>query len=225
MTAVLVVDDEIAIRESVGYALRSEGFEVDEAADGAEALASAGKREYDVILLDLILPRVSGLDVCREVRRDSPVPIIMVTARGAEMDRVVGLEIGADDYVTKPFSIAELVSRVRAVIRRRQLDSKSQPRLQIGGISIDHGSHEIVVDGERRDLTVSEYRLLSVFASAPDRVFSRQELMDALWGRALSGSRACDNHIANLRRKIERDPARPQRLLTVRGVGYKLAAV
>jgi two-component system, OmpR family, response regulator RegX3 len=225
MTAVLVVDDEIAIRESVGYALRNEGFDVDEAADGAEALASASAREYDVILLDLILPRVSGLDVCREVRRESPVPIIMVTARGAEMDRVVGLELGADDYVIKPFSIAELVSRVRAVIRRRQLDSESRPRLQIGGITINHGRHEIVVDGERRDLTVSEYRLLSLLASAPDRVFTREELMDALWGRSLAGSRACDNHITNLRRKIERDPARPQRLLTVRGVGYKLAAV
>jgi two-component system, OmpR family, response regulator RegX3 len=198
---------------------------VDEAADGAEALASASAREYDIILLDLMLPRVSGLDVCREVRRDSPVPIIVVTARGAEMDRVVGLELGADDYVTKPFSIAELVSRVRAVLRRRQLDSESQPRLQVGGISINHLSHEVAVDGQRRDLTVSEYRLLSVLASAPERVFTRRELMDALWGRAVDRSRACDNHITNLRRKIEPDPARPQRLLTVRGVGYKLVAV
>jgi two-component system response regulator RegX3 len=226
VTTVLVVDDESAIRESVGYALRSEGYEVDEAADGAEALASAHAREYDVILLDLILPRVSGLDVCRAVRRESPVPIIMITARGEEVDRVVGLELGADDYVTKPFSVAELVSRVRAVLRRRELDREAgASRLRVGGIEIDHPSHEVIVDGQPQELTMSEYRILALLASAPDRVFTREELMRVLWGVSLSRSRACDIHVANLRRKIERDPAHPRRLLTVRGVGYKLVAV
>jgi len=226
VSRVLVVDDEAAIREAVGYALEREGFEVVEVGDGEAALDAARSDEFDVVVLDLMLPGVSGLDVCRRLRAQSAVPIVMLTAKEAEVDRVVGLELGADDYVTKPFSLAELVSRVRAILRRRELDRETEPSvLRVGGVEIDRLRHRVRVDGAERDVTGSEFRLLVLFATHPDRAFSRRELMQHLWqSEHVGDQRACDTHIVNLRRKLERDRTRPQRLLTVRGVGYKLVA-
>lgn len=224
---VLVVDDEPAIRDSVGYALAREGFEVRAAADGSSALEIAGREPLDAIVLDLMLPDISGVEVCRRIRAESPVPILMLTAKNAELDRVLGLEVGADDYVTKPFSVAELLARVRALLRRRELDREpAPPLLRAGGVEVDLVRHEVVVDGSRVPLTRGEFKLLSLLASEPDRAFTRAELVRHLWDSEFAGGeRACDAHIVNLRRKIERDPGRPARLITVRGVGYKLVPV
>ncbi|HEY3185476.1 MAG TPA: response regulator transcription factor [Gaiellaceae bacterium] len=225
MTArVLVVDDEPAIRESVGYTLRAEGHEVDEVADGASALAAAEQASYDVVVLDIMLGDLSGMEVCRRLRSTSDVPILMLTARDAEADRVLGLETGADDYVTKPFSMLELASRVRAILRRRELDRGIAFR-RAGSLELDLARHEARVDGEVVRLTPTEFRLLSLLASQ-ERAFTRREIMQHLWESSYVGDeRAADVHVANLRRKIEADPADPKRIVTVRGVGYRLVAV
>ena len=227
MNRVLLVDDEPAIRDAVEYALRSEGFEVETVGDGKAALESALTNEHDVVVLDLMLPGMSGSEVCRRVRAESAVPIVMLTARGAELDRVLGLEIGADDYVTKPFSMAELIGRIRAILRRRELDrSGPSGTLHVGSLELDPLRHEARVEGEQKRLTPSEFKLLLLLAEDPDRVFSRREIMQHLWDSDYVGDqRACDIHISNLRRKLEQDPANPARILTVRGVGYRLAAV
>jgi two-component system, OmpR family, response regulator RegX3 len=224
---VLVVEDEPAIREALAYALRREGFEVDEEVDGAAALDTALARPFDAILLDVMLPGLSGTEVCRRLRASSAVPILMLTARDAEVDRVVGLELGADDYVTKPFSVAELVARVRALLRRRELDRTPDAAVRrVGGIEIDALRHEVRVDGGLVELTQSEFRLLSLLASEPERPFTRRELMRELWQSEHVGTvRACDAHVVNLRRKLERDAAHPERIVTVRGHGYKLVPV
>jgi two-component system, OmpR family, response regulator RegX3 len=227
VSRVLVIDDEPAIRDAVGYSLRAEGFDVDVLGDGEAGLAAALDDPYDVVVLDLMLPGVSGTDVCRRLRAESAVPIIMLTARGAELDRVLGLEIGADDYVTKPFSMAELIGRVRAIIRRRELDRPgSGGKLRVGSLELDPMRHEARVDGEMKRLTPSEFKLLLLLAEEPERVFSRREIMQHLWDSDYVGDqRACDIHVSNLRQKLESDPANPERIVTVRGVGYKLAAV
>ena len=227
MSRVLVVEDEPAVRDALGYALRGEGFDVDTADDGESGLRAAQKGDYDVVVLDLMLPKMSGTEVCRRLRGESAIPIIMLTAKGAELDRVLGLEIGADDYVTKPFSMAELIGRIRAILRRRQLDrSGADARVQVGTLELDPMRHEARVEGESKRLTPSEFKLLLMLAEQPERVFSRREIMQHLWDSAYVGDqRACDIHISNLRQKLERDPARPERIVTVRGVGYKLAAV
>ena len=226
---ILVVDDEAAIRETVGYALRGEGYEVSDAADGEEALEVARSNGFDVLILDLMLPKLSGVEVCRRLRAESDVPILLLTAKDAEVDRVLGLEAGADDYVTKPFSVAELVSRVRAILRRRQLDRSAAAGgivYRVGGLSLDLVRYGAQVDGRAVNLTRSEFKLLTLLAAEPERVFSRREIMQHLWESSYVGDqRACDIHVSNIRRKIERDPARPERLLTVRGVGYRLLAV
>jgi two-component system response regulator RegX3 len=225
---ILVVDDEPAIADSVAYALDSEGFEVDVVGDGGEALKAAREREYDLMVLDLLLPGVPGLEVARTLRGESDLPIIMLTARDAELDRVLGLEIGADDYVTKPFSIAELVSRVRALLRRRELDrGDAEPTLKVvGGLRIDLSTYTVEVDGKPARLTPSEFRLLALLAIEPGQVRTRREIMQHLWQSSYVGDEhACDVHISNLRRKVERDPRNPERVVTVRGVGYRLAAV
>jgi two-component system response regulator RegX3 len=221
---ILVVDDEPAIVDAVSYALRSEGFEVDAAHDGESALESALRDAYDVIVLDLRLPGLSGVEVCRRLRAASDVPILMLTAKTAEVDRVVGLDSGADDYVTKPFSTAELTSRIRAILRRRELDRAGGVAVRtVGGVRIDLLRREVSVDGERVHMTPSEFRLLALLASQPERAFDRREIMEHLWESTYVGAqRACDIHIANLRQKIERDAAHPERLVTVRGVGYRL---
>ena len=228
MTArILLVDDEQAIVDAVAYALRGDGFEVDVCMTGDETLAAIDRQAYDLAILDIMLPDLSGVEVCRRIRAQTGLPILMLTARDAEVDRVVGLDSGADDYVTKPFSMAELLSRVRAILRRRDLDRASdRSRLQVGGLTLDLERHEAEVDGSPVRLTVSELKLLTLLAHQPGRVFTREELMKHLWESEYVGDeRACDAHVANLRRKIEADPAEPKRILSVRGVGYKLSPV
>jgi two-component system response regulator RegX3 len=223
----LLADDEQDILEPVAYALRREGFEVDTRLNGEEALATARAERFDLVILDVMMPRLSGLEVCRTLRAESDVPIIMLTARDAEVDRVLGLELGADDYVTKPFSTAELVSRVRALIRRRELDRRGSGGAvrELAGIRIDLGRHAVAVDGSPVRLTPSEFRLLALLAGEPGRVFSRRQIMEHLWESTYVGdARAADVHVSNLRRKVERDPGHPERIVTVREVGYKLAA-
>jgi two-component system response regulator RegX3 len=224
---ILVVDDEPAIVDAVSYALRSSGFEVDTFGDGESALEAARTDGYDVLVLDVRLPGLSGIEICRRLRSESDVPILILTAMDAEVDRVLGLEAGADDYVTKPFSVAELVSRVRAILRRRELDRAAGGGLRrIGSLELDVNRHEVRIDGRTIRLTPSEFRLLAFLAQEPERVYSRREIMQHLWDSTYVGDqRACDIHVSNLRRKIEDMPGRPQRLVTVRGVGYKLLAV
>ena len=223
---ILLVEDEAAIAEAVEYALEAEGFDVDALASGEAALEAARERSYDLLVLDLMLPGVSGLEVCRRVRSESAVPILMVTAKDAEVDRVLGLEIGADDYVTKPFSMPELMARVRALLRRRELDRGRGAKLAAGGLSLDLVRHEALIDGQTVPLTAFELKLLALLATAPGRVFSRREIMRHLWSSDYVGDeRSCDLHISNIRRKIERDAANPERLVTVRGAGYKLQPV
>jgi two-component system response regulator RegX3 len=225
---ILLVDDEADIVETVSWALSRDGFEVNSRHDGESAIEAALSAPYDLVILDLMLPGMSGTEVCKRLRAESDVPIIMLTARDAEIDRVIGLEIGADDYVTKPFSNAELASRVRALLRRRELDrAAAMPAsvLAIGGIEIDMLKHEVTVDGSPASLTPSEFKLLSLLARHLGHPLSRAQIMEELWQSSFVGSaRACDAHVANLRKKIERDPAHPSRLLTVREVGYKLVA-
>ena len=227
MSKVLIVEDEPAVRDALHYSLRGEGFDVDAAPDGEAGLRAAQGGDYDVVILDLMLPKMSGTEVCRRLRSESAVPIIMLTAKGAELDRVLGLEIGADDYVTKPFSMAELVGRIRAILRRRQLDrSGATSMLRVGDLELDPIRHEVRVRGEPKRLTPSEFKLLLLLAQDPERVFSRREIMQHLWDSTYVGDqRACDIHISNLRQKIEDDPGNPARVVTVRGVGYKLTAV
>jgi two-component system, OmpR family, response regulator RegX3 len=224
---ILFIDDEPAIRDAVGYALREEGYEVDVLGDGESGLEAALDGPYDVVVLDLMLPGMSGSDVCRRIRAQSAVPIIMLTARGGELDRVLGLEIGADDYVTKPFSMAELIGRIRAIIRRRELDRPGGgAAIRVGSLELDPMRHEARVDGKPTRLTPSEFKLLLLLAEQPERVFNRREIMQHLWDSEYVGDqRACDIHISNLRQKLERDPRNPERIVTVRGVGYKLAAL
>jgi two-component system, OmpR family, response regulator RegX3 len=224
---VLIVDDEPALRDAMSYALRAEGFDVELAEDGEKGLQAALDGHNDVVVLDLMLPGMPGMEVCRRIRAESPIPIIMLTAKGAEVDRVLGLEIGADDYVTKPFSMAELIGRIRATLRRRELDrSGASQKLRVGSLELDPLRHEARVEGEPRRLTPSEFKLLLLLAGQPERVFSRREIMQHLWDSDYVGDqRACDIHISNLRQKLERDPSHPERIVTVRGVGYKLAAV
>ena len=221
---ILLVDDDAGVRDVVAFTLRREGFDVDEERDGPSALESGRSGRYSLVVLDVMLPGLSGIEVCRALRAESDVPILMLTARDAESDRVLGLELGADDYVTKPFSSAELLSRVRAILRRRELDRGTTVR-KLGGLQIDLGRHEVLVDGERVHLTLSEFKVLSLLAAQPESVVSRRELMQHLWASEHVGDEhACEVHISNLRRKIERDPTQPERLVTVRGEGYKLIA-
>ena len=222
---VLLVDDEPDIVEPVTYALEREGFDVKPLEDGTTALDVARAELFDVIVLDIMLPGVSGIDVCRTLRNESDVPIVMLTARDSEVDRVLGLELGADDYVTKPFSTAELVSRIRAILRRRELDRSptTESEIRVGGVVIDLARHTVEVDGRGVGLTPSEFRLLLLLAEEPGRVFMRQQIMEHLWQTPYVGdTRACDAHISNLRRKLERDPSHPERIVTVREAGYKL---
>jgi two-component system, OmpR family, response regulator RegX3 len=221
---ILLVDDDAGVRDVVAFTLRREGFDVDEERDGPSALESGRSGRYSLVVLDVMLPGLSGVEVCRALRAESDVPILMLTARDAESDRVLGLELGADDYVTKPFSSAELLSRVRAILRRRELDrAGASPLRKLGGLQIDLGRHEVLVDGERVHLTLSEFKVLSLLAEQPEAVVSRRELMQHLWASEHVGDEhACEVHISNLRRKIERNPSQPERLVTVRGSGYKL---
>jgi two-component system response regulator RegX3 len=225
--SVLVVEDEASIASFVSLYLKNAGYTVRTASTGSEALSQVAAEQPGLIVLDLMLPDIDGIEVCRRIRTRSDVPILMLTARDAESDRVLGLELGADDYVTKPFSSAELLSRVRAILRRRELDRATGAATvrKLGGLQIDLGRHEVLVDGERVHLTLSEFKVLSLLAEQPESVVSRRELMQHLWASEHVGDEhACEVHISNLRRKIERDPSQPERLVTVRGSGYKLVA-
>jgi two-component system response regulator RegX3 len=225
---ILVVDDEPAIVDAVIYALEGEGYDVASRADGEAALEAALDESFDLVVLDLMMPKLSGTEVCRRLRAESDIPIVMLTAKDAEVDRVLGLEIGADDYVTKPFSIAELVSRVRALLRRRELDraARGYAFKRIGSLTLDLARHKVSLEDGEVQLTPSEFRLLALLAEQPERVYSRREIMQHLWESAYVGDeRACDIHISNLRRKLERVPDEPERILTVRGIGYKLVPV
>lgn len=225
---ILVADDEPSVRDSVGYALVQEGFEVTAAADGEEAAARLGDGiPFDLLILDILMPGQSGLDICRDVRSRSAVPIIILTAKDAEVDKVVGLEVGADDYMTKPFSVRELLGRVRAQLRRRELDRAPLAhavRVESGPVAIDLVRHVATVRDEPVNLTRSEFQLLRLLVARPGEVFRRRQIMEELWQTEFDGDeRACDVHISNLRQKVERDPQHPELVLTVRGVGYKFA--
>ena len=223
---ILLADDEPALIRSVTYALEREGYEVDAVSDGSAALERTRTGEYDLAVIDVMMPGMSGLDVCREIRRESPLPIILLTARDSEIDTVVGLEAGADDYVSKPFSVAELMSRVAALLRRRRLDAsdRAPSRIAIAGVEIDPLGRTVAADGRDIALTSGEFDLLILLAESPGQVFTRTAIMERLWRTPFFGDeRAADTHISNLRRKIERDAARPARIVTVRGVGYKFA--
>ncbi len=225
---VLLADDERDLLEPVRYALEQQGFEVRCVEDGDAALEEARTGAYDVLICDVMMPGTRGTDVCRILRSEGDLPIILLTALDAEVDRVVGLEIGADDYVTKPFSTSELVSRVRAILRRRQLDRAGAVAAtrHVGAIRIDFSRHTVDVDGRRVGLTPSEFNLLALLTSEPGRVFTRTQIMEHLWQTPHVGDpRACDVHVSNLRRKIERDHRHPDRIVTVRELGYKLAEV
>ncbi|MGH2923103.1 MAG: response regulator [Solirubrobacterales bacterium] len=225
---ILVVDDEPSVRESVGYALEHEGFDVTLASDGEDAEARLADTDFELLIIDIMMPGKSGLDVCREVRASSAVPIILLTAKDAEVDKVVGLEVGADDYVTKPFSVRELLGRVRAQLRRRELDRSDaggeRALITAGPVTIDLARHFITVRGEPVNLTRSEFQVLRLLAEKPGEVFSRKQIMEELWQTEFRGDvRACDVHISNLRQKIERDPQNPELVVTVRRVGYRFA--
>jgi len=225
---ILIADDEPTVRDSVGYALVQEGFEVTPAVDGDDADSKLSDGiPFDLLILDIMMPGRSGLDLCRDVRARSAVPIIILTAKDAEVDKVVGLEVGADDYVTKPFSVRELLGRVHAQLRRRELDRSplAEPMtISAGEVTIDLVRHLVTVRGEQVNLTRSEFQLLRLLAGRPGEVFHRAQIMEELWQTEFDGDeRACDVHISNLRQKIERDAQRPELVLTVRGVGYKFA--
>jgi two-component system alkaline phosphatase synthesis response regulator PhoP len=224
MKRVLVVEDEMKIARLVRDYLHQAGFDVIEAADGATALSLARAERPDMIVLDLGLPGMDGLDVTRRLRATSSVPIIMLTARSEETDRIVGLELGADDYVTKPFSPKELVARIRAVLRRAEATLGGGEVIRAGDVEIDIPKRRVSVNGAQVDLTASEFDLLLVLARQPGRIYTRSQLLDAVHGVSFeSYERSIDAHIKNLRRKIETDPKRPTRLVTVYGVGYKFA--
>ena len=224
MRTVLVVEDEPRIASLVREYLENAGFAVLVASDGRAGLTLARARRPDAVVLDLGLPGIDGLDVVRELRRDSTVPIVVLTARGDEADRVAGLELGADDYVVKPFSPKELVARIRAVLRRSEAAARPADRIVVGDIEVDAGRHRAVVAGRGVSLTPTEFGILLTLAREPGRVFTRGQLLDAVHGFSLETyERAIDGHVKNLRRKIEPDPAAPRYLLTVHGVGYMLA--
>ena len=224
MRTILVVEDERQIAGLVRDYLEHAGFAVLTAGDGASGLAMARTRRPDAIVLDLGLPRIDGLDVIRALRRDSTVPILILTARGDETDRVAGLELGADDYVVKPFSPKELVARVRAVLRRAEARANPDERIVAGDLILDLSRRSVTVGERRVDLTPTEFEILAALAREPGRVWTRSQLLDAVHGFSLETyERAIDGHIRNLRRKLERDDASPRYVRTVHGVGYALA--
>ncbi|HEU4908546.1 MAG TPA: response regulator transcription factor [Propionibacteriaceae bacterium] len=225
MTRVRVVEDEESYRDALSYMLSREGFEVIEAPDGASGIAEFDRRGADIVLLDLMMPGLPGTEVFRQLRLRGSVPVIMLTARDTEVDKVVGLELGADDYVTKPFSHRELVARMRAVLRRGQDTELLPDVLEAAGVRMDVQRHEVSVDGERIKLALKEFELLEMLLRNAGRVMTRGQLIDRIWGSDYVGdTKTLDVHIKRLRTKIESDPANPRYLITVRGLGYKFEA-
>jgi DNA-binding response OmpR family regulator len=222
---ILLVDDEQPIQKLLSYPLEKDGYEVVPARDGQEALNAFDQQSFDLVVLDIMLPKVDGLEVCRQLRARSSVPIIMLTAKAEEIDKVLGLELGADDYITKPFSMREFRSRVRAALRRAemgtQLDGDEEP-LERGEMRIDFAKRSVELRGEPVQLTFVEFEILAVLAGHPGRVYTRDMLLDRIWGdSAFRDQRTIDVHIRHLREKLESDPKNPEYLLTVRGVGYR----
>jgi len=222
---VLVVEDEESFVEALKVGLKREGFRVEVARDGMQALEMFDIVQPDVILLDVMLPRMSGIDVCRQLRKKTLTPIIMVTAKGAEIDTVVGLEVGADDYVTKPYRLRELVARMRAVLRRVPSErggELSSSSLTVGDVALDPDQHEVVIRGETMTLPLKEFELLHILLANAGRVLPRETLIDRVWGTDYVGdTKTLDVHVKRLRSKIEDDPANPVRIVTIRGLGYK----
>jgi two-component system response regulator RegX3 len=226
---VLVVEDEPSFAEALTIGLQREGFRVTVADDGITALERFGEVHPDIVLLDVMLPRLSGIDVCREIRASSGVPIIMVTARTSEIDAVVGLEVGADDYVTKPYRLRELVARVRAVLRRTDLradgdtaDGAALPMIEIGDVALDTDRHEVLVRGAPVRMPLKEFELLTLLMTNAGRVLTREVIIDRAWGSDYHGdTKTLDVHIKRVRAKIEDDPRNPSRIVTIRGLGYK----
>jgi two-component system response regulator RegX3 len=229
---VLVVEDEASFVEALQIGLSREGFRVEVARDGIEALERFNQVKPDLVLLDVMLPRVSGLDVCRQIRAQSSVPIIMVTAKSGEIDTVVGLEVGADDYVTKPYRIRELVARIRALLRRASGDTTGEversvsPTLRVGDVTLDPEAHRLTVRGQEVTVPLKEFEVLHLLLANAGRVLTREVLIDRVWGSDYVGdTKTLDVHIKRLRSKIEPDPSAPTRIVTIRGLGYKYERV
>ena len=226
MPKLLLVEDEAAIAEGLSVSLEAEGFQVAWVKDGGEALVAWERVRPDLVLLDLMLPGMSGTEICRQLRQRSDVPIIMLTARDSEVDRVVGLELGADDYITKPFSSREVVARIRAVLRRSgsaELADVDAPA-EASGVRVDRVRHEVQVDGDPVELPPKEFDLLALLVENAGRVLTRDQLIDAVWGSDYVGdTKTLDVHIRRLRTRVERDPASPVRIQTVRGIGYRFS--
>ncbi|MBF0689238.1 MAG: response regulator transcription factor [Cellulomonas sp.] len=229
MTRILLVEDEESYRDPLSYQLGREGYDVVTAATGPEALEQFAQHGADLVLLDLMLPGLPGTEVCRRLRLESDVPVIMLTAKDDEIDKVVGLELGADDYVTKPYSSRELLARIRAVLRRRDTgartaDADDDGVLQVGGVRMDVDRHTVHVDGELVPFPLKEFELLEMLLRNPDRVLTRGQLIDRVWGSDYVGdTKTLDVHVKRVRAKIEQDPSAPTLLTTVRGLGYKLS--
>jgi DNA-binding response OmpR family regulator len=227
LARILLVDDEQSIQTLLSYPLRRDGYEVVQATDGRQALDRFDEQAFDLVVLDLMLPKIDGLEVCRRLRNRSSVPIIMLTAKSEEIDKVVGLELGADDYITKPFSLREFSSRIKAALRRAEMSRpvETQPDeapLVVGQLRVDFPKRSVRVRGREAELTFVEFEILSVLARAPGRVFTRDMLLARIWGdSAYRDPRTIDVHIRHLREKMERDPKDPEYLFTVRGVGYR----
>lgn len=224
VTRLLIVDDDANLRDTLGYSFRREGFEVITAEDGEQALAAFRQAHPDLVVLDVMLPGKDGFEVCRALRRESEIPVIMLTARDTELDKVVGLEIGADDYLAKPFSTRELVARVRAMLRRtrRAEPSRADARLEVEGLLLDAGRHRVMLQGREIELKPKEFDLLAFFMGHAGQVFGREQLLASVWGYDFAGdSRTVDTHVKTLRDKLGDDASRPQWIETVRGVGYR----
>jgi two-component system response regulator RegX3 len=224
MKKILIIEDERPLAEAVEFSLQKEGYEVDIALDGEGGWRKCESGSYDLILLDLMLPGVDGMEICRRIRQQGVTPVIMLTAKDSDLDKILGLEMGADDYVTKPFNMRELVARVKAVLRRVKVEEQARPgvRLQVGDIVIDRERHEVVVDGAVVDIPLMEYRLLELFLRNPGKALAREYLLNKAWeGDFYGQTKTLDVHIRRLREKVEKDPANPERIITVRGVGYR----
>lgn len=226
MTKILIVEDEISFSEALAFLLGKEGFEVSVAEDGQQAVDKFNKEGADLILLDLMIPVISGIEVCRIIRTTSQVPIIMLTAKDAEIDKVVGLELGADDYVTKPYSSRELIARIKAVLRRGVIDDSLESDggvHVVAGIKLDVGKHQVTINGQIVSLPLKEFELLEFLMRNSGRVLTRSQLIDRVWGGDYYGdTKTLDVHIKRLRAKVEADPANPILIQTIRGLGYKL---
>jgi two-component system response regulator RegX3 len=231
MQTILLVEDEESFIDALTIGLKKEGFRVEVARDGMEALAKFDSVRPDLVLLDVMLPKISGIDVCRQLRKKSQVPIIMVTAKGAEIDTVVGLEVGADDYITKPYRMRELVARMRAVLRRSSDESNNMGDLdgnamEVGTIALDPDQHRVLVHGQEVTMPLKEFELLHILMANAGRVLPRETLIDRVWGTDYVGdTKTLDVHIKRLRSKVEDDPAAPTRIVTIRGLGYKFEKV